>query len=43
MRIESIHIENFKRFTDLHIEGIPSSAKLVVIVGPNGMWKVFFV
>lgn len=39
MRIESIHIENFKRFTDLHIEGIPSTAKLVVVVGPNGCGK----
>ena len=39
MRIESIHIENFKRFTDLHIEGIPTNAKLVVVVGPNGCGK----
>ena len=39
MRIESIHIENFKRFTDLRIEGIPSTAKLVVVVGPNGCGK----
>ena len=39
MRIESIHIENFKRFTDLHIEDIPSTAKLVVVVGPNGCGK----
>ena len=39
MRIESVHIENFKRFTELHIEGIPSTAKLVVVVGPNGCGK----
>ena len=39
MRIESIHIDNFKRFTDLHIEGIPPTAKLVVVVGPNGCGK----
>ena len=39
MRIKSIHIENFKRFTDLYIEGIPSTAKLVVVVGPNGCGK----
>lgn len=39
MRIESLHIENFKRFTDLYIEGIPSTAKLVVVVGPNGCGK----
>ncbi len=39
MRIESVHIENFKRFTDLRIEGIPPTAKLVVVVGPNGCGK----
>ena len=39
MRISSIHLENFKRFTDLHISGIPESAKLVVVVGPNGCGK----
>ena len=39
MRIKSIHIENFKRFTDLHIQSIPSTAKLVVVVGPNGCGK----
>ena len=39
MRVESIQIENFKRFTDLRIEGIPSTAKVVVVVGPNGCGK----
>lgn len=39
MRISSIHLENFKRFTDLRITGIPASAKLVLVVGPNGCGK----
>ncbi|MCC6359853.1 MAG: AAA family ATPase [Phycisphaerales bacterium] len=39
MRVASIHLSNFKRFTDLEISQIPSSAKLVVVVGPNGCGK----
>ena len=39
MRIKSIHLTNFKRFTDLTISGIPASAKLVLVVGPNGCGK----
>jgi predicted ATPase len=39
MRIISIRLQNFKRFTDLTIRDIPDSAKLVVIVGPNGCGK----
>ena len=39
MRIKSIHLKNFKRFTDLRIEDIPETAKLVVVVGPNGCGK----
>ena len=39
MRISSIKLKNFKRFTDLCISEIPKTAKLVVIVGPNGCGK----
>lgn len=39
MRISSIKLKNFKRFSDLHISEIPKTAKLVVIVGPNGCGK----
>lgn len=39
MKIKKIHIEQFKRFTDLTIKGIPQTAKLVVLVGPNGCGK----
>ena len=39
MKIKSIHLKDFKRFTDLKIEGIPENAKLVVMIGPNGCGK----
>lgn len=39
MRIKSILIKQFKRFTDLTIQNIPETAKLVVLVGPNGSGK----
>ena len=39
MRIESIRLVNYKRFTDLRIVGLPSSARLVVLIGPNGTGK----
>lgn len=39
MRVKSIRMKSFKRFTDLQISGIPESAKIVLIVGPNGSGK----
>ena len=39
MKIDSIHLQNFKRFTDLKIQNIPTTAKLVVLLGPNGYGK----
>ena len=39
MKIKSIKLENFKRFTDLKIKKIPETAKLVVMIGPNGSGK----
>ena len=39
MKIEWIKLKNFKRFTDLTIEGLPETAKLVVMIGPNGCGK----
>ena len=39
MRITSIRLKNYKRFTDLCISDIPRSARLVVLVGPNGSGK----
>ena len=39
MRIRDIYLTDFKRFTDLTIEGIPDTAKLVILVGPSGSGK----
>lgn len=39
MRIRSIHLKGFKRFVDLTIEGIPDTARLVILVGPSGSGK----
>ena len=39
MKIKSIQLKNFKRFTDLIIENIPEQAKLVLLIGANGSGK----
>lgn len=39
MKIKEIQINNFKRFSNLTINNIPETAKLVVLVGPNGCGK----
>ena len=39
MRIRSLHLNDYKRFTDLRISCIPESARLVVLIGPNGSGK----
>ncbi|MEI7681857.1 MAG: AAA family ATPase [Betaproteobacteria bacterium] len=39
MRLEGIRIRDFKRFADLTVKEIPSSAKLVILTGPNGSGK----
>lgn len=39
MKIREIKLNKFKRFTDLTITDIPQTAKLVILVGPNGCGK----
>lgn len=39
MRITSLHLKNFKRFSDLKIQGIPDTTRLVLLVGSNGTGK----
>jgi AAA15 family ATPase/GTPase len=39
MRISKLQLKNFKRFTDLTLEGIPATAKLVLLIGANGSGK----
>jgi AAA15 family ATPase/GTPase len=42
MRIKSVELTDFKRFTHLLVDGLPDTAKLVVLVGPNGSGKTSF-
>ena len=39
MKIKKIILNGFKRFTDLIITDIPETARLIVLVGPNGSGK----
>lgn len=39
MQIQKIRLQNFKRFTDLTIDGIPENTKLVLLIGANGSGK----
>ena len=39
MKMKLIHLKDFKRFTNLKIGKIPETAKLVVMIGPNGCGK----
>jgi len=39
MKIKSIKISKFKRFTNLTISDIPETARLILLVGPNGSGK----
>lgn len=39
MRLESVHIRDFKRFVDLSVTALPPTAKLVLLTGPNGSGK----
>ena len=39
MRFKSAIIKDFKRFTHLTIQGIPETARLVMLAGPNGSGK----
>lgn len=39
MRVESVILTNFKRFTSLTVKDIPATARLVLVIGPNGSGK----
>ncbi|MEO0044308.1 MAG: hypothetical protein RL329_3756 [Bacteroidota bacterium] len=39
MKIQKIHLVNFKRFTNIEITNIPETAQLVVLIGANGSGK----
>ena len=42
MRFKSAAIKDFKRFTNLTVQGIPETARLVMLAGPNGSGKSSF-
>ncbi len=42
MRLRTVTIRDFKRFTDLTIQNIPESTQLIVLAGPNGCGKSSF-
>ena len=39
MKLKSARIKHFKRFVDLTIHNLPTDAKLIVLLGPNGCGK----
>jgi hypothetical protein len=39
MRVQDVHLKNFKRFSDLTISDLPAQTRLVVMAGPNGTGK----
>ena len=42
MRFKSATIKEFKRFTDTTVQGIPETARLIMLAGPNGSGKSSF-
>ena len=43
MRFKSAAIKDFKRFTNLTVQGVPGTARLIILVGPNGCGKSSFI
>jgi predicted ATPase len=39
MKVRQVKINRFKRFTDLTVSDIPETARLILLVGPNGSGK----
>ena len=42
MRFKSATIKGFKRFTELVVQGVPETARLIMLAGPNGSGKSSF-
>ena len=42
MRLKAVKIHDFKRFTDLTIQNIPETTRLIIMAGPNGCGKSSF-
>ena len=39
MKVRNIRLQNFKKFSNLTIDNLPNTVKLVVLLGPNGCGK----
>ena len=42
MKLEKITVKDFRRFSDLTIQGLPATARLLILCGPNGSGKSSF-
>ena len=42
MKFKQATIKNFKRFTDLTVQNVPLTARLIILAGPNGVGKSSF-
>ena len=42
MKLKSIRIRDFRRFTDLTVQAIPETTRLIILAGPNGCGKSSF-
>ena len=42
MRFKKATIKDFKRFTDLTVQGVPETTRLIMLAGPNGSGKSSF-
>ena len=42
MRIKSARVKEFKRFTELTVRCVPETARLIMLIGPNGCGKSSF-
>ena len=42
MKLKSVRIKEFRRFTDLTVQRIPDTARLIMLAGPNGCGKSSF-
>ena len=42
MRLRSATLKDFKRFTNLTVQGIPETTRLIILAGPNGCGKSSF-
>ena len=42
MKFKKTTIKDFRRFTDLTVQGVPETTRLIMLAGPNGCGKSSF-